>query len=226
MDVKLYHGSPNIVELPTFGVGSVRNDYGQGFYCTEHIDMAREWAVNKNRNGFANSYVLHSEGLNVLNLNSGDYTTLHWLAVLLQNRTFDIGAPLPLEAREYLIDEFFVPYIDADVIRGYRADDSYFSFAQDFLNGLISYQQLSRAMRLGNLGEQVVIKSKKAFGCIEFLGSELVLAEEWFPRRQSRDSLARRDYFDVERNRRRPGDLYILHILDERIGANDPRLRL
>lgn len=40
-----------------------------------------------------------------------------------------------------------------------------------------------------------------------------------------RDRTARREYFDVERNRRRPGDLYITHILDEEVRPDDPRLR-
>ena len=55
---------------------------------------------------------------------------------------------------------------------GYRADDSYFSFAQDFINGTISYRQLNRAMHLGKLGQQFVLKSKKAFERIAFEGYE------------------------------------------------------
>ena len=42
---------------------------------------------------------------------------------------------------------------------GYRADDSYFSFASDFINGAISYRQLCNAMCLGKLGQQFVLKS-------------------------------------------------------------------
>lgn len=76
--------------------------------------------------------------------------------------------------KEYLLDNFKVNYKDFDVIVGYRADDSYFAFAQDFLNGTISYQQLSKAMQLGKLGFQYVLKSKKAFDSIKYLGSEEV----------------------------------------------------
>ena len=43
--MKLYHGSDHIVEAPTFGLGKPYNDYGLGFYCTQHPDMAGEWAV-------------------------------------------------------------------------------------------------------------------------------------------------------------------------------------
>ncbi len=221
----LYHGSDKRIEQPVFGAGNLRNDYGRGFYCTEHINMANEWAVERDRDGFTNCYHLNTSGLSVLNLNTSEYTILHWLAVLLENRVFDLAAPLPLEAREYLLATFSVDYENADIMRGYRADDSYFSFAQDFLNGLISFQQLSRAMYLGNLGEQIVLKSEAAFDSIEFVSANPVAASEWFPLREARDSQARRQYFDVERNRRSPEDLYILHILDERIGPHDPRIR-
>lgn len=37
----------------------------------------------------------------------------------------------------------------------------YFSFAQDFVAGVISLEKLSEAMRLGKLGEQIVLKSPR-----------------------------------------------------------------
>ena len=42
------------------------------------------------------------------------------------------------------------------MIIGYRADDSYFSFANAFLNNTLSLEQLKEAMYLGKLGEQVI----------------------------------------------------------------------
>ena len=225
LKLTLYHGSEKRLEQPVYGGGNLRNDYGRGFYCTEHLNMASEWAVARDRDGYANCYQLDMKGLSVLDLNTSDYTTLHWLAVLLENREFDLAAPLPLEAREYILATFPVDYEYVDIMRGYRADDSYFSFAQDFLNSLISLQQLERAMHLGNLGEQIVLKSEKAFERIEFVSAEPAPASKWFPLREARDSQARRQYFDVERNRRNPEDLYMLHILDERIDAHDPRIR-
>ena len=56
-----------------------------------------------------------------------------------------------------------------DLITGYRADDSYFSYAKDFLNNVISVSQLSQAMKLGELGEQIVLMSPKAFDKIKFI---------------------------------------------------------
>ena len=108
---------------------------------------------------------------------------------------------------------------------GYRADDSYFSFAQDFVNGTISVRQLSRAMRLGKLGRQVVIKSERAFGRLRFAGAETVSSDVWYARRMARDRAARHEYLDAERFRRQKGDVYITQILDEEMGPDDPRLR-
>ena len=158
----IYHGSNKIIEKPLFGFGKTYNDYGLGFYCTEVLDMAKEWGVSKDNDGFANIYEIETGGLSLLDLNSNEYTILHWLGVLLENRIFDITNSLAQEAKEYLLKNFTVPYKDYDIITGYRADDSYFSFAQDFINGAISVRQLGNAMKLGNLGTQFVLKSKKA----------------------------------------------------------------
>lgn len=42
----IYHGSKQIVEVPTLGLGRKNNDFGLGFYCTESNDLAKEWAVS------------------------------------------------------------------------------------------------------------------------------------------------------------------------------------
>ena len=222
---RIYHGSENRIENPIYGFGKKYNDYGLGFYCTETIDMAKEWAVDADQNGFANIYDLDMKGLVLLNLNGPEYCMLHWLSVLLQNREFDCTSLLANEAREYLKDYFLPDYSSVDLIVGYRADDSYFSFAQDFLNGTISYRQLSAAMHLGKLGQQIVIKSEKAFSQLTFVDAEIAKAEEWFVKKQIRDKNARREYFDMERNKRQRGDLYITQILDEEMKADDERLR-
>lgn len=222
---KIYHGSKDIILKPMFGVGKKYNDYGMGFYCTENMELAKEWGVDRGRNGYANIYEVDCGGLTILDLNRGEYSILHWLAVLLENREFDASSPLAAEAREYIRNHFLINYQDYDIMIGYRADDSYFSFAQDFINGTISYRQLNHAMHLGNLGQQFVVKSEKAFDRIRFTGYEIADSGEWFRKKEQRDKSARREYFDVERNRRQRGDIYITQIMDEEMGPDDSRLR-
>lgn len=221
----IYHGSKDIIEKPKFGKGKPYNDYGLGFYCTENLALAKEWAVDIGRDGYANIYEIDDSRLSVLNLNDEQYTILHWLAILLENRHFDSPSSLSQEANEYILNNFSVDYKSYDVIIGYRADDSYFSFAQDFLNGTISYRQLNNAMHLGNLGQQFVLKSKKAFDLISFIGYENASFNEWYSRKENRDKAARRDYFDTEKNKRLRGDIYITQIIDEEMNGNDARLR-
>lgn len=49
MGTILYHGSEYLIENPQFGKGSLHNDYGRGFYCTENIELAKEWPVENKR---------------------------------------------------------------------------------------------------------------------------------------------------------------------------------
>ncbi|MEE1314561.1 MAG: DUF3990 domain-containing protein [Faecalimonas sp.] len=221
---KLYHGSNQVIECPQFGVGKKYNDYGLGFYCTDNLELAKEWGVSLNQDGYANCYELECEDLSMLNLNGKEYCILHWLTILLKNREFDVPSALALEAKEYLTDYFSIDYEKYDAIIGYRADDSYFSFAQDFINGTISYRQLNEAMHLGRLGQQFVLKSQKAFERIKYLGKEDARSEEWYAKKMLRDRSARRAYFDLERNRRQKGDIYIMQIMDEEMRADDLRL--
>ena len=220
----LYHGSQYRIEKPYFGGGRAANDYGRGFYCTESESLASEWAVSEKHDGYANCYEFTDDGLSILDLNGTGYTILHWLAVLLEHRTFDTRYGLSTLAKQYLTESFHVDVEAYDVIRGYRADDSYFSFAQDFISGAISYPQLTAAMRLGKLGEQIVVKSRRAFSRLNFISAKEAVREDWLDAKESRDSSARRDYFDMRKTPYRLEDLSIQQIIQERIVPGDPRL--
>lgn len=218
------HGSDHAVTTPAWGLGNVHNDFGDGFYCTETLNMAKEWGVREGRNGYANKYYIELDGLSVLNLTEG-YSTLEWLTILLENRVFDDDTLLAKEAKEYLGKNFNLNYKDYDILIGYRADDSYFSFASDFINGVIPYRVLCSAMKLGRLGEQFVLKSRRSFSAIEFLSIEEAKWHEWYPKKTFRLRAAQRDYFESEKNRRVKGDIYITEILDKEIKRDDTRLR-
>ena len=220
MKKDLYHGSARILKKPIFGFGTTENDYGRGFYCTEIEDMAKEWSTGEDHDGFANHYVLETTGLSVFDFNSPETTILHWLAVLLRNRTFPITSSLAQEAKDYLLKAFLVDYADYDVMYGYRADDSYFSFAQDFLNGTISLEKLNEAMHLGKYGMQYVLTSKQAFDRLKFVDATPALRDPWFVRKTARDEAANRAYLDT-RKKRVAGQLYVTEILDKTIGPKD-----
>ncbi len=220
----LYHGSTEIIENPVFGKGKTYNDYGRGFYCTEHLDLAKEWACNENIDGFANKYEMDMSGLNILNLSSDEYTILHWLALLMKNRKIRVSAPVMKQGCEWLNQYFLPDTKDYDVIIGYRADDSYFSFARAFVDNTISLGQLSYAMKLGKLGEQVMLKSKKAFEQIKFISYETCDNTIYYAKRKARDDEAR-NAFQAELERSDINGLYMMDIIREEVKPDDARLR-
>lgn len=111
------------------------------------------------------------------------------------------------------------------VIIGYRADDSYFSYARDFISGVISYEQLGKAMQLGSLGEQYCLKTEKAFQHLKFIAKEHVPSAEWYSKKMLRDRNARNGYKDMEKETYHRGELYISRIIDEEMKSDDLFLR-
>lgn len=220
--ITVYHGSNQIIEFPTFGLGRKNNDFGLGFYCTESSDLAKEWAVSSLRDGFSNRYTLDTEYLNILNLNSPAYTILNWMAVLVEHRLFSIKTPVARRAKQYLIEHFGINVNAYDLITGYRADDSYFDYAEAFLNNAITVEQLSRAMQLGKLGEQIVIKSKFAFSRIKYEGFEAADKGLYYVRRKARNDEANQMYLDILEEE--TDGLYIQDIIRGGVSNDDPRI--
>ena len=160
--------------------------------------------------------------MNILNLNSPEYTILNWIAVLVEHRIFSIKTPVARRAKRYLIDNFGINVNAYDLITGYRADDSYFDYAESFLNNGISVEQLAKAMRLGKLGEQIVLKSQFAFSRIKFEGFEVAEKEEFYVLRKSRDDEANQLYLEMLEEE--SDGLYIQDIIRGGITNDDPRI--
>lgn len=225
-DLIVYHGSQQIVEVPKFGIGKKYNDYGQGFYCTESTELAKEWACPVKNDGYSNQYTMHLDSLNVMQLTKGEFNILNWLAILLVHRKFDINSPIGNSAREFILSRFMPDTVNVDVMIGYRADDSYFSFAEDFVNNTISLRDLSLAMRLGTLGEQVVLLSERSFAQIEFIGYEVADYREYYYKRAQRDQRARSAYANRKKNLQQlMDDIFVLDIMREDMQHDDPRLQ-
>ena len=163
--IGIYHGSPKVIERPVFGDGKVHNDYGRGFYCTEHAELAKEWACSSDSDGYANHYQLDMTGLTVLNLNTPEYNILNWLAILLENRKFNVA------------------------------------------------EGLSEAMRLGKLGEQVVLKSKKAFDALTFVEAIKAPRQENFAKYKQRDEEARGKYRQIAAKPLAESEIYVIDII-------------
>ena len=224
--MKIYHGSKNIIEKPTLYGGKETNDYGYGFYCTKEIELANEWACPDNNDGYANEYELDLAGLKILDLSQKKYNILNWIALLLQFRIPAGLSPNDEIARDYIVQNFAVDLTDIDVIIGYRADDSYFSFARDFVKNSITVSQLARAMELGKLGLQVVLHSEKAFEQLTYIKSTIAENETYYTKRVARDLQAREEYQKATRNIQvDKDDLFIMDIIRQEVKNDDSRIQ-
>lgn len=106
----------------------------------------------------------------------------------------------------------------------YRADDSYFSFARNFVSNAITLPQLQEAMRLGKLGEQMVLKSEQTFRQIRFLEAKPAAANEYYAKKAARDRAAQKEYRSRVRSQSHTNELLMIDIMREGIKDGDERL--
>lgn len=186
--MKVFHGSDHIVKVPIYLGGKSDNDYGNGFYITEEESSARSWAaLNGNTaQSIVNRYELHLDGLNILNLN--DQGVLAWIAEVVTNRGINHEAAGIVAER--LAGLYKVDTSQCDLIMGYRADDSYTQVIEAFLLNQINTSEVKRLFYKGSLGNQIFLKSKKAFEQIQWIDSYEVEQE---PEYQNADLQARRE---------------------------------
>ena len=209
----LFHGSDHVVKKPMYGLGSKYNDYGLGFYCTEDVELGKEWACKDlNTNAYVNKYELQTEGLKILYLDKVS-TVLNWITILIQNRTFNLKNNIAKNAVKYLESNYSIDISQYDVVIGYRADDSYFTFAKDFLSNTLSLESLSSALRYGKLGEQIVLISEKAFEKIQFVNSEKVNVSEYYYKRKNRNAEANQKYKNLSDNQDVEKETFIMDLI-------------
>ena len=164
--------------------------------------------------------------LNILNLLDGKYNILHWMALLLKNRTFRLSNEIAIDACDYIIENFSIDLKAYDVIIGYRADDSYFSFAESFVQNGLPLRSLNEALHLGRLGTQTVLISEKSFRNLTFDGADFADKTVYYPKFIARDSNVRETYRREIRNRHSyKNDIFVLDILREEMKDNDSRIQ-
>lgn len=225
-EITIFHGTDHIINKPQPALCNERNDYGKGFYCSETAEMAKEWACKENKDGFVNVYSLNTDGLKILNLLDGSHSVLNWIALLLKNRTFSLQEEIAIDAKEYVISHYSIDTTEYDVIIGYRADNSYFSYAQSFVGNALPLRSLDKALRNGKLGTQIVLVSEKAFDQLEFVSAEPAEREIYYPKFVTRDITARQKYKDEsKRSRTYLYDIFVIDMLRGEIENDDPRIQ-
>lgn len=204
--ILLYHGNKDKTMIPTFGKGKGDSDFGQGFYTTPSKDLGCEWAYSSytfGTVGYLHTYNLDIEGLNVFDFTQED--SLCWVAEILSHRK--LKTDLLGDQAEIVTDhinKFILTYkrdtSAADVIVGYRADDSYFKYAADFIKGILYRETLDKALYLGDLGLQVFLKSPVAFDHLKLLGV-VEVDQKYAEFYRKRDTRARSAYEQVKKQK-------------------------
>ena len=177
--MKLYYGSKTLLQQPVYGEGNPTNDYGLGFYLTNDQNLADLWACQYPEGGFTITYSIDIRNLNILQLSDvGEESVLKWITLLVKHRFSYQQIIENKQVIDWLISHFDVTINQYDMIVGYRADDSYFNYSLGFVTGAISLETLTKAMKLGKLGLQYVLISKKSFREIQFVSSYAVLHKD------------------------------------------------
>lgn len=102
---------------PKFGGGDDKHDYGRGFYLTENIELAKEWAVCRpnEKNGWVHKYELECDGLKILDFQ--EKNVLAWLAELMKHRDAADSKRYRMLASKF-IDKYGIDTETYDVIKG------------------------------------------------------------------------------------------------------------
>ena len=172
----LFHGSPDKIINPVFGGGEDKHDYGKGFYLTESIELASEWAVCRpnDLNGWVHKYELETEDLKILDFQGESVLT--WLAELMKHRDAANSKRYRMLAQKF-IAKYGIETEEYDVIKGWRANASYFYIAKAFVRDEIDLDILEELLSLGGLGIQYCIKSEKAYSQLHEIQEALISVE-------------------------------------------------
>lgn len=203
--VILFHGTPAEVVVPTYGMGNEKHDYGKGFYLTEDEELAKEWAVCRpdRRNGWVHKFILELDELKVLDFQKQD--VLSWIAELMKHRHASDSKRYRMLSAKF-IDRYGVDTEGYDVIKGWRANASYFYIAKEFVRDNVDVDILEDLLSLGGLGVQYCLKTPKAYEHLieEREGIIKVNYDEFNVKYNQRDAAARdkmRDLIDSDANR-------------------------
>lgn len=166
MNLTVFHGSDHIIKCPLYHGGKPDNDYGNGFYTTEYEERAQSWAAlnGSPETSYVNTYTLDLSDLEILDLN--DHGVLAWIAEVIANRGTSQETTEILAKR--IIQKYRIHSETADIIKGYRADDSYTQVIEAFLLNQVQILEVEKLFYKGSLGNQIFLKSSKAFSHIQW----------------------------------------------------------
>ncbi len=156
-NLRLYHGSNQIVEKPALIVQNHTLDFGYGFYTTLNETQAQNFAqkVVVRRGGLpiVNVYSLNESAFKDCSLLEFKSPNGAWLDFVCENRSGTY------KGKKY------------DLIRGPVANDDVYRTVTLYLSGLLSRSATLDALKVRKLYNQIVFASDKALSFVAFQSS-------------------------------------------------------
>lgn len=150
----------------------------------------------KRKNGWVHKFELDTCGLKILDFRQHD--VLSWLAELMKHRDAADSKRYRMLAEKF-IAKYGIDTGDYDVVRGWRANASYFYIAKEFVRDNIDIDILEDLLSLGDLGIQYCIKSELAYSNLKESKSDLLFVDytEFNNKYNQRDIVARKNMRDL-----------------------------
>lgn len=140
--------------------------------------------------------MLETDGLSIFDFEK--YDVLSWLAELMKHRDASNSR------RYHMLAEKFIRKYGADterydIIRGWRANASYFYIAKEFVRDNIDLEILPELLSLGGLGIQYCLRSELAFARLHEVTEDIIEVDysEFNERYNRRDAAARQKMRDL-----------------------------
>lgn len=194
----LYHGSQKKDIIPKYGFGEEKHDYGKGFYLTENMGLAKEWAVCKpdETNGWVHKYELDITDLKILDFQK--HNVISWIAELLKHRYALDSKRYKILSKKF-IEKYGIDTSGYDVIKGWRADASYFYIAKEFVRDNIDLEIIEKLLLFSGAGIQFCIKTKLAYSKLIEIEDSLICVDynEFNGRYNERDIKARKNMKEI-----------------------------
>ena len=147
---RLYHGSRMNVNHPEIRQSRFHQDFSTGFYCTELKGQAIRWATRYPGIGYVNEYAYTENP--ALSVKHFATMTEEWLDFIVACRT---GI-----SHEY------------DIVEGPMADDTIFSYVQDFLDGKISREAFWVLAKFKKPTHQICFHTARALQTLSYVSHE------------------------------------------------------
>ena len=154
----LYHAGFDVIKEPDIHYGRKNADFGQGFYTTPDKEFAYRWAKESvGKKTIVNYYELDTDGLVVKTFDRSE----EWFEYIFANRRVKPDI-----------------YAEYDLIIGPIANDTIYETFGIITSGYLSDEEAMKLMMVGDISQQIVLKTQKAADSLEFISSEVLTKEQ------------------------------------------------